>query len=144
MKRKINMRLLPAIVLCCIFSYKGLAQASNTGVPHVKLGAIAGNHLENGKVVRPQVSPAQILANPMLIIDSPGWKVMEYKCSMMSSEHQYWGPFVIAGPKLDDRIIEHVKSADFRKGRMFLENIFIERNGVKAVTNNIIIDYSNE
>lgn len=119
------------------------AQQNITRVPHVKLGTIQGNHLEDGRVVRPQISAAEILANPTIIVDSPGWKVMEYKCSMMSDDKQYWGPFVIAGPKLDPRIIEHVKSPEFKKGRMFLENIRLENNGRKVVTNNIIIDYSN-
>ncbi len=119
------------------------AQQNVTSVPHVKLGNIQGNHVEDGRVVRPQVSAAEILANPTLVVDSPGWKVMEYKCSMLSDDKQYWGPFVIAGPKLDPRIIDHVKSPEFKKGRMFIENIRLENNGRKVVTNNIIIDYSN-
>ena len=120
------------------------AQQNTTSVPHVKLGTIQGNHYEDGRVVRPQVSAAEILANPTIVVDSPGWKVMEYKCSMMSDDKQYWGPFVIAGPKLDPRIIDHVKSPEFKKGRMFLENIRLQNGqGHKVVTNNIIIDYSN-
>ena len=120
------------------------AQQNITSVPHVKLGTIQGNHLEDGRVVRPQMSAAEILANPAIVVDSPGWKVMEYKCSMLSDDKQYWGPFVIAGPKLDPRIIDHVKSPEFKKGRMFLENIRLQNGaGHKVVTNNIIIDYSN-
>lgn len=107
-------------------------------------GTITGNYMaDDGKVIRPQVSAAEILANPMIVVDSPGWKVLEYKVGMLSSDKQYWGPFVIAGPKMDERVIAHVKSADFKKGRMFIENILLEKAGRKLVANNIIIDYSN-
>lgn len=128
-----------------LISFSSFAQMKQMPIPRVKLGTIIGNHLDSGRVVRPQISSAEILAFPYLVVDSPGWKVVEYKCSMLSSEKEYWGPFVIGNSKLDDRIIEHVKSANFKKGRMFLENIRIERErgGVKSVTNNIIIDYSN-
>lgn len=134
--------LLTTIALTAFVTFSH-AQQNVTSGPHVKLGTIQGNHLEDGRVVRPQVSAAEILANPAIVVDSPGWKVMEYKCSMLSDDKQYWGPFVIAGPKLDPRIIDHVKSPEFKKGRMFIENIRLENNGRKVVTNNIIIDYSN-
>jgi hypothetical protein len=130
--------------LALTIAIAGYAQQLKVVTPHVKLGTIQGNHLEDGRVVRPQISAAEILANPTIVVDSPGWKVMEYKCSMMSDDKQYWGPFVIAGPKLDPRIIDHVKSPEFKKGRMFIENIRLENSqGHKVVTNNIIIDYSN-
>jgi hypothetical protein len=133
--------LISAALLFVTMSSSG--QMINTVVPKVKLGTIIGNHLDSGRVVRPQISSAEILAFPYLVVDAPGWKVVEYKCSMLSSDNKYWGPFVIVGSKLDDRIIEHVESADFKKGRMFLENIRLEHDGIKSVTNNIIIDYSN-
>lgn len=132
------------IIFLLLISIGTSAQMKQMPVPKVKLGTIIGNHMDSGRVVRPQVSTAEILAFPYLVVDEPGWKVVEYKCSMLSSEKEYWGPFVIGNSKLDDRIIEHVKSAGFKKGRMFLENIRIEKDGVKSVTNNIIIDYSNE
>lgn len=130
--------------LALTIAIAGYAQQPKVVTPHVKLGTIQGNHLEDGRVVRPQISAAEILANPTIVVDSSGWKVMEYKCSMMSDDKQYWGPFVIAGPRLDPRIIDHVKSPEFKKGRMFIENIRLENaQGHKVVTNNIIIDYSN-
>ena len=130
------------VILMCL-PFAGFAQyGHDITVPRVRLGSIIGNHLENGRVVRPSVKPEEILANPMLIVDSPGYVVSQYKCSMMSSDDKYWGPFVIAGPALDPRIIARIKEVDFIRGRVFIENIHLKHNGVDMVTNNIIIDYS--
>lgn len=132
------------VVGVVLFLLAGMVvNAQPAGSPRVKLGTIQGNHLENGRVVRPQVSTAELLANPMIMIDSPGWHVLEYKVSMLSSDRQYWGPFVIAGPLMDERVLSHIKSPEFKQGRMFLENIMLEKAGRRVVTNNIIIDYSN-
>lgn len=131
------------LLFAALFILAGIAaNAQPAGSPRVKLGTIMGNHLEEGKVVRPVVTAAELLANPTIVVDSPGWKVLEYKIGMLSSDKQYWGPFVIAGPKMDDRVIAHFKSPEFKQGRIFIENILLEKAGRKVVANNIIIDYS--
>lgn len=128
-----------------IVTAAGFAQQTTPAVPVATLGGtIRGNHMENGTIVKPVVAAADILANREIKINMPGWKVVEYKYAILSANKKYWGSFVITGDKLDDKLLAQLKDPDFKKGRIFLENIqLVHTNGRKAVANNIIIDYEN-
>ena len=135
-------KLLPILLLlcCCATTY---AQPRKE-LPNVtvKLGSILGNHMVGDSIVKVIVHPAEILANPRIIPDSPGVEILDYKCSILSSDNNYWGPFVLPGSMLDYRLIDKIKDVNFVKGRIFLENIHVRYKGFELMANNLIIEFA--
>ena len=107
----------------------------------VRLGKIVGNHMEGDKIIKPIVHPDEIIADPHIVPDSPGVQILDYKCSIMTSMNEYWGPFVKEGSTLDEKILDKIRNEKFIKGRIFLENIHVRYKGLELMANNIIVEF---
>ncbi len=108
-------------------SYAQNAPAEPTVI--VCLGDICP-HYKDGKIDNITTTRSEILANTTLSTPPPFFKVVEFSFSMLPKAKDFLGPFKVTGDKLTPEIIKLIQNMDDPQGRIFIENIIVNVNGI--------------
>jgi hypothetical protein len=93
--------------------------------------------------IKPSATYAQILANPTLVCDLPGYKVKQFAISFLPKGRDYYGSYIIDGALLSGRpllLLTEFKDTKNPKTVVMLENIVITHDGVAEKGRPIIMD----
>ncbi len=96
-------------------------------------------HFKEGKLVGITTTREEILANTTLTTPPPFFKVVEFTFSMLPKGKDYLGPYKVQGDKLTPQIIKLIQSLEDPQGRIFIENITVNVNGIAAKASPMLI-----
>lgn len=133
-------KLLLLAVLTLTTGMYTMAQNSNAAsYPIIKLGKVALMSPTTGKLT---ITLADLKANSKLIIDGPNCKVEAYSFSVLPKGKDFIGPYTVQGTdEFTEKIKSVIASLNDEGGRIFIENIRLNCDGVMRTAQSIIVSY---
>jgi hypothetical protein len=131
------------LVLLLFVSSTSVAQNKGGEPPWVSFGKLKYAYA-NGTWAIPNLSAEDILANPRLEVNQPGYKITSFDFSITTPHTGYFGPYRVTGAELSDQAKEILKANSRGTGTIYIENMKAIGPDKRARTfASMIVRYSN-